>query len=124
MNAFCECNFFGWFHSSIRSDIFYKIDLLKRFWKTYRKHPRQSFLFLNKVAHHQTCTFFKKRLQYRYLTLNFAKLLKALCRTPSVSAFDFNSTLLTLRPRKTYIYVFSVLLFLYIFKPRYVLYRT
>ena len=63
-------------------------------------------LFLEKIAHHQACKFIKKRLQHRWFTVNCAKLLKALCRTPSVNASDFNSIFLTLRPRKTYIYVF------------------
>ena len=66
----------------------------------------------NKVAHHQACNIIKKRLQHTCSTVNFAKLLKALCKTPSVSAFNFNSTFLTLRPRKTYIYVFQAILFL------------
>ena len=65
-----------------------------------------------KVAHHQACNFIKKRLQHRCSTVNFAKLLKALCKTPSGGAFNFNSTFLNLRPRKTYIYVFQAVLFL------------
>ena len=65
---------------------------------------------LDKVAHHQAFNSIKKRLQRRYFTVNFAKLLKAPCRTPPVSAY-FNATFLTLRPRKTYIYVFPALLF-------------
>ena len=57
--------------------------------------------FLEKVAHHQVCNVIKKRLQHRFFTVNFAKLLKALFRTPPVSASNFNSTFfLTLRPGK------------------------
>ena len=56
--------------------------------------------------------FIKKRLQHRCFTKNFAKLFRALCRTPPVSASNFNLTFLALGPRKTYIYVFSALLFL------------
>ena len=41
-------------------------------------------------------------------------MLEALCKTPPVSASDFNSTYLTLRPRKTYIYVFPASLFLFL----------
>ena len=67
--------------------------------------------FLDEVAHHQPCNFIKKRLQRRIYTANLGKLLKALCRTPPVSASDFKSTFLNLRPRKTYIYVFPALLF-------------
>ena len=67
--------------------------------------------FLEKVAHHQACKFIEKRLQHRCFTMNFTKLLKALCRTPPVSASDASSTFLTLRPCKTHIYVFVALLF-------------
>ena len=83
---------------------------LKSFGKLTRKHVCQSF-FLDKVAHHAACNFIKKGFQHRCFTVNFAKLLKTLWRTPPVSASNFNSTLLTLRPRKTYIYIFSALLF-------------
>ena len=61
---------------------------------------------------------------HRCFTVNFAKLLKALCRTPLVSASNFNSTFLTLRPRQTYIYVFPALRFLDISKPLHVPYRS
>ena len=88
--------FFGSFHSSTLSGMFYKIGLLKNFGK----------LCLDKVAHHQADNFIKKRLQHRCFTVKFAKLLET---------SDFNLTFLTLRPRKTYIYVFPELLFLYIF---------
>ena len=69
-------------------------------------------VFLDKVAHHQACNVIKERLQHRCFTVNFAKWLKALDRTPPVSASNFNSNFVTLRPRETYIHVFPVLLFL------------
>ena len=62
--------------------------------------------------------FVKKRLQDRSFavnTVNFEKLLKALCRIPPVSASNFNSSFLTLRPRKTCIYAFPTILYTYIF---------
>ena len=64
VNRFCEYNFFGSFHSSIRSDIFYKVGLLKNFGKLTGKQLCQSY-FSCKVAHHQACNFIKKRLQHR-----------------------------------------------------------
>ena len=60
---------------------------------------------------HNRFNFIKKRIQHRCFTINFAKLLKTLCRTPPVSASNFNSTFLTLRPSKTYIFVFPALHF-------------
>ena len=57
------------------------------------QHLRQSFFF-DKVVHDQACNFIEKKLQHRCFTVNFTKLLKALCRTPSVSASNFNLTLL------------------------------
>ena len=109
VNRFCEYNFFGSFYSSIRSGMFCKIALLKSFGNLQKNTCARVF-FLGKVAHQQTCNFIKKRLQHRCFAVNFAKLLKSLCRTPPVSASNFNSTFLTLRPRKTYIYVFPALL--------------
>ena len=103
MNTIC----FGSFHSSICSD---KVGLLKSFEKRTGKHMCQSF-FLDKVAHHQACNFIKSRFWRRCFTVNFAKLLKALCWTPPVSASNFNLNFLTLRLRKRYIYVFPGLLF-------------
>ena len=108
---FVNTFFVGSFHSSMRLGMFYKIGPLKNFGRFTGKHLCQSF-FLEKVAHHQVCNFIKKILQQRCFTMNFAKLLKALCRTPPLSASNFSSTLLTLRPRKMYIYVFPALLFL------------
>ena len=61
-----------------------------------RKTRVPEFFFLQKVAHHQTCNFIKNRLQHRCSTVNFAKLLKALCIIPPVSASNFNSTFLNL----------------------------
>ena len=43
VNRFCEYNFFGSFDSSIRSDMFYKVGLLKNFGKLSGKHLCQSF---------------------------------------------------------------------------------
>ena len=77
--------------------MFCKIVLLKNFGKLKGKHLRQSF-FLEKVAHHQACDSIKNGLRRRCFNLNFEKLLKALWRTPPVSASNFNSTFLTLRP--------------------------
>ena len=99
--------------------MFYRIGLLKNFGKLTGKNLSQSF-FLEKVARHQASNFIKMRHQHRCFTVNFAKLLKALCRTPPVSASNFNSTLLTLTPRKTYIYVFPALLFWGIFLSHFV----
>ena len=81
-------------------------------------------LFLEKIAHHQACKFIKKRLQHRYFNVNFAKLLKTLCRTLPVSASNFPSTFLTFRLCKTYIYVFPALYFLDISKPLHVPHRS
>ena len=103
--------------------MFYKIVLLKNFEKLTRKHLSQRF-FLEKVVHHQACNFFEMRLQHSCFTVDFAKLLKALCRTPLVDASNFNSTFLNFRTRKTYIYVFPALLFLNISKPLRVPYRN
>ena len=105
----------------IYSDIFYKIGLLKDLGKRTGKHLCKSFL-LQKVAHFQACNFVKKRLQHKYFSLNFAKLLKALCRTAPASGSDFNSTFLNLRPPITHVCVFPELLFLDISKPLHVPY--
>ena len=64
------------------------------------------FFLYDEVAHHQVSNFIKKRLQQGCSTVNFAKLLKAPSRTPPVSASAFDATFLTLRLRKSYIYVF------------------
>ena len=93
--------------------MFYKIGLPKNLGNLQENTCAR--VFLEKVAHHQACNLIKKRVQRRCFTVNFAKLLKALCRTPPVSASNFNSTFLTLGPRKTYIYVFQALLFFLIF---------
>ena len=97
VNRFCEYNFFGSIHSSIRSDMLYKKAFLK-ISENLQENTCATVFFLDKVAHHQACNFNKKRLQCRCFTVNFGKLLKAVCRTPSVSASNFNSTFLTLRP--------------------------
>ena len=77
-------------------------------------------VFFDKVAHHQASNVIKKRQN----TVNFEKLIKALCRTPTVSASNFNSTFLTPRLRKTYIYVFPALLFFVISKALHVPHRV
>ena len=74
--------------------------------------PLHPVFLLGNVAHHEASNFIKRKLQHRCFTVNFAKLLKALCRTPPVSASNLNSTFLTLRACRTYIYVFPALLFL------------
>ena len=55
--------------------MFFKIGL---FWKniriTYEKTSLLEFLS-DKVVHHQACNFIRKRLQLRYFTVNFAKLI-------------------------------------------------
>ena len=81
--------------------MYYKVGPLKK--KTYRKAPVPEFFSLDKAAYYQACNLIKKRLQHRCFTVNFAKLLKALCRTPQENVSNFNSTFLTLRPQKTYI---------------------
>ena len=119
---FVNTIFFGSYHSNIRSrHVLHKVGLLKNFGKLTEFSLT---FFLEKVAHHQACNFIKKVLKYRCFTVNFAKLLKALCRTLPVSASNFNSTFLTLRPRKTYIYVFPAFLFFDISKPLHVSYRS
>ena len=45
----CDYSFFGSFHSSIRSGMFYKIGLLKTFGKPTGKRLYQSFFFLKKL---------------------------------------------------------------------------
>ena len=79
------------------------------------------FFLLDKFVHHQAWNFIKKTLQRKCFTVKFAKLLKVLCRTPPVSASDFNANFLTLRPRKTYIYVFPALVFFLIFLSHFML---
>ena len=94
----------------IRSGKFYKIGLFKSFGKLTGKH-----------LYHQACNFTKKRPQHWRFTVNFAKLwnsTKALCRTPPVSVSNFSSTFLTLRPHKTYIYVFTALLLMFLIEAR------
>ena len=111
VDKLCEDNFFGSFHSTIRPGIFYKIGLLKNFGKLAGETPVPEFFFLKKLHTIKPATSLKKRLQRRCFTVNFAKLLKPPCRTPPVSVSDFNATFLTLRQRKTHIYVFPEILF-------------
>ena len=93
-----------------------------KFWKTYRNTPVTEFFLLKNLHTIKPTTL--KGLQHRCFTVNFAKLLKSLCRTPPVSASNFNSTFLTLRPRKTYIYFFPALRFFDISKPLHVPYKS
>ena len=107
VNRFCEYNFFSLFHSfHVRTCSSYNIGLLKNFGKLKENFCARVF-FLDKVAHDQACNFLKRN---RCFTVNFEKLFKALCRTPTVSASNFNSTFLTLKMdifnRKMDIYVF------------------
>ena len=123
VDKFCEYNFFGSFHSSIPSEMLYKVSNLKK--KTYRKTNCARVFFLPELhTIKPPSNFIKKRLQYRCFTVTFAKLFKALWRTPPVSASNFNSTFLTLRQQKIYIYVFRTLLFYDISKPLHVPYRN
>ena len=66
VNSFGEYNFFGSFHSSIRSDMFYKVGLLKNFEKLTGKHLCRSFIFLMKL-HHHACNFIKNPNFWCYL---------------------------------------------------------
>ena len=95
-----------------------------KIWENLQENTCARVFFLEKIAHHQACKFIKKRLQHRYFNVNFAKLLKTLCRTPPVSASNFLSTFLTFILCKTYIYVFPALLFLDISKPLKVPHRS
>ena len=63
--------------SSNRSQMFFKIDVIKKFAKFARKHLYWGLFLIN---------FVKKRLQYRYFPLNIAKSLKTAHRTPPVAA--------------------------------------
>ena len=66
----------GGFHGSIRSSrsqMFFKIDVLKNFANFTGKHLCWSLL---KVAGLQTYTFSKKRLQHRRFPVKFAKFLR------------------------------------------------
>ena len=47
--------------------------------------------FFDGVAHHPACNLIKKRLHHRCFTVNFAKVLKALCKSPPLSVADFNT---------------------------------
>ena len=112
MNRFCEYNIFWFF--SLKQPFGHALQnsSFEKFRKTYRKRPVPEFFFLENVAHHQGCNFIKKRLQIRCFNMNFTKLLNTLCRTPPVSVSNFNSTFLTLRPHKRYIYVLPALIVL------------
>ena len=113
VKRFCHSNFFGSYHSKFCSDMFYKMIFLKR--RLTVQHLRQSFFF-DKVVHDQACNFIEKKLQHRCFTVNFTKLLKALCRTPSVSASNFNLTLLNPQTAKDVYLRFPGLLKIKIFQ--------
>ena len=55
----------------IRSEIFFKIVVLKNFAIFTGKHSYWSFFFY-KIAGHQACSFVKKRLQHRCFPVNIA----------------------------------------------------
>ena len=67
MNSFCEYNFFGLFLSSIRSDMFYKVGLLKNFKKFTGKDLCRSLFFLMKSHNIKSVLLFQV---YRYLLDN------------------------------------------------------
>ena len=83
--------------------------------------PVPELFFLIKLHIIKPVTLLKRD---RCFTVNFEKLIKALCRTPTVSASNFNSTFLTPGLRKTYIYVFPALLFFVISKALHVPHRV
>ena len=58
-----------------RSQMFYKIGILKNFVKFTGRHLSRSLIF-NKAASLRNATLLKKRLQHRCFPVNFAKLLK------------------------------------------------
>ena len=77
--------------------------LVKNLGKTYTKAPVPEFLFLIKL---------QKETSAEMFCCELCEIVKSTCRTPPVSASNFTSTIFTLRPRKTYIYVFPAFLFL------------
>ena len=90
----------------------YKVGLLEK--KIYRKKAVAELFFLIKLHTIKPATLLKGTSAQMFYSEFCEKLLKALGRTPPVSASNFNSTILTLRPRKMDIYVFPALHF-YIF---------
>ena len=107
VNRFCEYNFFSLFHSfHVRTCSSYNLGLLK-ISENLKKSSVPEFFFLIKLHMIKPATLLKGS---RCFTVNFEKLLKALCRTPTVSASNFNSTFLTLKMdifnQKMDIYVF------------------
>ena len=127
MNSFCQYDFFGSFQSSDRSDMFYEVGLLKNLGKLTGKHLCRSFFFFIMLLTVKPATLLKKEFSADVLlsTLHSCSpLLKAPCRTPPVSAFNLSAIFLTLRPRKTYIYVFQKFLLFHIANPLHVPYRS
>ena len=102
-------NFFGSFHSNIRSDMFYKI-VFKNFGKLKGKRLCWSF-FLIKLYVIKPATLIKRDFNSDVLLWILRNCFKHLFyRTPPVSVSHFNSTFLTLSLRRTYIYIFQALL--------------
>ena len=64
------------FVRSSRSQMFFKIDVLKNFANLPGKKPVLES-FLNKVAVLKVCSFIKKRLQHRCFSVKFHKFLRA-----------------------------------------------
>ena len=99
--TFVNIIFFVSLHSSIRWDIFYTKSVFLKI--SLSRNNCAGFFLLDKVAHHQACKFIKKRLQMFYC--EFCEIVKS----PLKNSSDFSATLLTLRPQKTYIYIFPAL---------------
>ena len=110
---FCEQiknNFFGSFHSNIRSDMFYKMGLFKHFRKLTGKCLCRSF-FLIKLHTIKPATLLKRDFSSDVLLWILRNFFKHLFyRTPPVSVSHFNSTFWTISLRRTYIYIFQALL--------------
>ena len=85
------------------------IQVFSKIWENLKKTFVPEFFFLIKLHMIKPATLLKRN---RCFTVNFEKLLKAFCRTPTVSASNFNSTFLTFKMdifnRKMDIYVFHL----------------
>ena len=94
-------NFFGSFHSSIRSDMFYRIGLFKNFGKLTGKRFSRSF-FLIKLYTIKLATLLKRDSSSDVLLWLFRNYFKHLFYiTPPMSVSHFNSNFLTLSLRRT-----------------------
>ena len=99
-------NFFGSFHSNIRSDMFYKTGIFENFGKLSRKRLCQSF-FLTKLYTIKPATLLKRAFSSDVLLWILRNCFKQLFyRTLPVSVSHFNSTFLTLSLRRA-ISIFS-----------------